>query len=670
MRFLLALILILPVLAQQPGQAAKPDEKPQAAAPAKPDQKPADQKAADQKEVQPPVAAPASSAAAASPAPATEQWFTGNIEFGYRWVTGPGGSVPEYRSVVNLNQGPQLFGADFTILDPKKRAFDRLTASAYGWGSQPYNTASLYATKQSLYRVWFDYRNMAYFAAEPSFANPGGAGWFDQQSFDTRRRVMSFDIDLFPGKQIIPYLAFDRNSWQGNGIETWALGSLNSFPVPLGVRDATNSYRGGVRFEYNRWHVTLEQGGTTYKDDNSSSYDGSTIGNRTTPFLGQTLALNSLQQAYGIRGSSVYTKVLGTVRATSRLDVYGQFLYSRPQTDVSYTELAGGNFALAQSLLFYGAQYGLAAGNAVQPTITGNAGFELRPWKRVRVVESLLVNRQQDSSYGLFSALYLQSLTNPTQLGAATALLNPYQEVNYTQNQVDLFYDVTPRFTLRGGYRYLTGDATVMAGQLSQTGQFVDGKLRRNVAIAGVYYRPSQKLSLHGEYEGSFERQHLLPDQPEQLHQAAGGRKISAKSVAGCAGELQLPEEQQSGARYPLRFRQPEYRAFGLLDPEQQQVGVGCGGVRPRDDQLGYQLPGSSVPDIGGIHLPRARAHGAGHGGHQPPGHQGWEADRRGIVVHLFRQPPDEFLPAAGTPQPAAAKTRILELRVAVVRFF
>ena len=40
-------------------------------------------------------------------------------------------------------------------------------------------------------------------------------------------------------------------------------------------------------------------------------------GDRTTPFLGTTLVLNNLYQAYGVRGSSVYTKVLAT--AVSRL---------------------------------------------------------------------------------------------------------------------------------------------------------------------------------------------------------------------------------------------------------------------------------------------------------------------------------------------------------------
>ena len=51
-------------------------------------------------------------------------------------------------------------------------------------------------------------------------------------------------------------------------------GANDEFPVPTLLRDSTNNYRGGVRFEYNRFHITLEQGGTTYKDDDQA-YDSS-----------------------------------------------------------------------------------------------------------------------------------------------------------------------------------------------------------------------------------------------------------------------------------------------------------------------------------------------------------------------------------------------------------
>jgi len=42
------------------------------------------------------------------PAPSTEQWFTGSVEFGYRWLPGLRGNDSEYRSVLNLGTGPKL----------------------------------------------------------------------------------------------------------------------------------------------------------------------------------------------------------------------------------------------------------------------------------------------------------------------------------------------------------------------------------------------------------------------------------------------------------------------------------------------------------------------------------------------------------------------------------
>jgi hypothetical protein len=271
---------MVPALAQQPEQPAKPGDQ-AAAAPAKTEQK------------------------TESPAPAAaNEWFTGSFDLGYRWVTDVRGNFQSYRSVVNLGEGPKLTGLDFTIQDPKKRLFDRLDARAYGWGGDPYNTAHVDARKLGIYDFSFDYRNIAYFNALPSFSNPLAPAGFDEQSFDTHRRNTSFSLDLRPGKLIVPYLAFDRNSGYGHGIDTWVQDSNDEFAVPTLLRDSTNNYRGGLRIECECLHVTLEVGGTTFKDDDQSTYNGTNSGDRTTPVLGQTLVLKSLQQAYGIRGTA------------------------------------------------------------------------------------------------------------------------------------------------------------------------------------------------------------------------------------------------------------------------------------------------------------------------------------------------------------------------------
>jgi hypothetical protein len=75
--------------------------------------------------------------------------------------------------------------------------------------------------------------------------------------------------------------------------------------------------------------------------------------------------------------------------------------------------------------------------------------------------------------------------------------------VNYSRTQTDLFWDLTKKLTLRGGYRYEWGNATVVNGAQSQIGLFESGKLNRQVGIAGINFRPIQRLALNAEYEGA-----------------------------------------------------------------------------------------------------------------------------------------------------------------------
>jgi len=458
------------------GQAAQPAQAP-AQTPAKTEEKPA-----------------------ASPAPSTEDWLNGSIDFGYRWLTDIHGNFQEYRSVINLGQGPKLFGLDLTFQDPKKRLFDRLDVRAYGWGGDPYSTAYLGARKQGVYDFTVDYRDIAYFDAVPSFANPSLPGGFNEQSFDIHRRNTSVTLDLRPGKRIVPYLAFDRNSDHGQGIETWVQDSNNEFAVPTLNRDSTNNYRGGVRFEFNRFHITLEQGGTTFQDNDSAYAKGLNVGDNTVPVFGQPDILTGLSQAYGIRGHSIYEKVLFTARPASWMDVYGQYLYSDPRTDVHFTDLAYGNFALLSSLLFYSGQQTLATGVAVQPHNTANLGFELRPFRRLRILESWMTDRYHDAASPLVAEQLLFTGTTPSQ--TLLTSLNYGQVVNYNQQQTDILFDLTSKLTMRGGYRYVWGDATVLAGDLSQTGTLASGQLHRNIGLAGLNFRPSEKLSVNLDYEG------------------------------------------------------------------------------------------------------------------------------------------------------------------------
>ena len=426
--------------------------------------------------------APAGQDANASPTVAqTEKLLTGSVDVGYRWFSGAGGSLDTYRSVVDFGSGVRLLGLDLSLESAAKKYFDRINVRGAGWGGDPYNTAHVDAVRHDWYNFTFDYRNIAYFNFMPSFADPtiGNGIFLNQQAFDTHRRMMDFELDLRPGKWLVPYLAYSHDSGHGTGITDFVSG-VNSYGVADKPRDATENYRGGVRVELNKFHVTLEQGGTTFKDDQQVFTSTQNFGNNTTPFLGQQLFLSDLNQAYGIRGDSIYSKVLLTANPTPWLDVFGEFLYSRPTTTVNYSQLNGGQFLDLTTLLLYTSELDVANAAAKQPHTTGMAGFEIRPMKRLRVIESVMTDRLHNAS----SASLNQQVLAP----AAAALLTDFAErlvLNYNREQVDVLYDLNSRITLRGGYRYEWGDGltqgALLSGLPSETGQ-----LKRNVGLAGV----------------------------------------------------------------------------------------------------------------------------------------------------------------------------------------
>jgi hypothetical protein len=508
---------------------------------------------------------------AAPPTPSTEDWLTGSIDLGYRF-TSVGGSNDTYRSVVNLGSGARLFGLDFTILDPKKRLFDRLDVRAYNWGGDPYNTVHVNASKRGIYDFNFDYRDIAYFNFLPSFADPllGSGIVLDENSYNTRRRMSDFQLDLLPGKRIMPYLAYGRDSGQGTGITTFETDN-NEYPVSDNTFDKTDNYRAGVHLEFNRWHVTLEQGGTTLREDQQAYMSGFNAGNNTAPFFGQQLDLTGLTQAYGIRGDSIYTKGLFTASPFSWVDFYGQFLYSRGETDVSYNQLDYGSFVVLSSLLFYTGEQALEFAETKEPHTTGSFGFELRPLKRVRVIESLMTDRLHTAAASLLTDMIL----SPSSVAQTTPLsLSSLLVMNYNQEQVDILLDVTRRLMLRGGYRYVWGDAEAPAALIAGVG-LESSELRQNVGLAGVTFRLSQKLSANLDFEGA------------------------STSHAYFRTSLYNYQKMRARARYQVTARLSLQASFSLLDNQNPSPGINYDFLSRQNSLSATWTPGKGVSVLG-----------------------------------------------------------------------
>lgn len=494
MRILWAVALLIPLAAQTPPDPPTPA----------PQIKDADQKpAAEPKDAaQPPAPAPAADAkAAVSPVPTAEPNITGWVDLGYRWTTGVNGSLDTYRSVVNLGAGPKLFGADFTVIDPKKRVFDTLHVRASGWGGDPYGTFHLDATKSKLYQFNADYRDLTYFNALPSYADPllTRGILLNEQSFDTRRHIGSYSLDMLPGNWMVPYFAYDRDANSGTGVMDF-VASSNEYAVPTRLQDRTNLFRGGIRFELRRFHATIEEGGTTFTSGQSLFQSAGAInpGYLTAPIFGQKLDVTTLAANYGITGSSTFTKALFSSNPASWLDLYGQFLFSQPSTDVHYQENATGNLYLPSQVIFYQSEQYLVSAAAKLPHTTAGLGAEIRPLKRVRITESWLTDRMHDAG----SAPSVQTIALAAGPLQTAQYLASSLASNYNQTETNLYLDVTSHLTLRGGYRYVWGDASdaILPQGGSLTG-VEHASLRRNVGLGGLIYRPLKKLTLTAETE-------------------------------------------------------------------------------------------------------------------------------------------------------------------------
>jgi hypothetical protein len=196
-----------------------------------------------------------------------------------------------------------------------------------------------------------DYRNVAYFNSLPSFANPllADGVLLSQRSLDITRRIIDSEVEILPNAKLSPFFSFYRGSGFGRGVTTFVTDGTE-FPVATRFDDTVTSYRGGVRLKLSKYNFTLEQGRTTFNDQEEILHDGSIPGNRRTQLFDQTLALTELAQDYNAESSGIFNRGVLQGRPWSWLNFSGQFLYSQPEIHVTYDHEASGNFFLFREI--------------------------------------------------------------------------------------------------------------------------------------------------------------------------------------------------------------------------------------------------------------------------------------------------------------------------------
>lgn len=448
--------------------------------------------------------------AAAAPAeeeegPLPEGPVSGTIDVGWRWIGTVYGNPNTYRSVVNLGEGVRLMGLDLSFKPTK--LYDTFHLIGSNWGGDPYNTMRADLKKSGAYRALIDYRNIAYFNALPSFASAllnerGPSYWgVNSRSYDASRRLFNADIDFLPGKRIIPFFGWQYQQGKGSGLTPLVLDG-NEYPFSNRIGDRYNLFRGGVRFEYDRWHVTLEQGGGMFKDENSTfNSSGVNFGERFTPINGQKLFIEQGTQVYRTTGDNLYSSVSAGASPFSWMNLAGQFLYSRPRTYQNFSENAIGNIWVQNLFRFFNRTQSLATGYTIMPHTSGLGSVELRPFKRFRVLESFWTDRFHNAANPAITQQFFATQGSPEVF----AYFTPDRLVlNYNRQQLEGLYDFNKWITFRGGHRYTWGDAGVRRSSLDQASGLEPGALKMHAGLFGVSVRVGSKLV--GNIDGEFGR--------------------------------------------------------------------------------------------------------------------------------------------------------------------
>ena len=163
-----------------------------------------------------------------------------------------------------------------------------------------------------------------------------------------------------------------------------------------------------------------------------------------------------------------------------------------------------------------------------------------------------MTDRYHDAASPLVSEqILLKSAAGPNLITAP----NYSQVVNYNQQQTDVLLDITPKLTLRGGYRYIWGDATVLATPLSQTGTAEAGQLKRSVGLAGLTFRPAEKLSVNLDYEGASSDRFYFRTSLNDYHKARARAKYQPTSALSFQANFQVLDNQNPAADIQYDFQ-------------------------------------------------------------------------------------------------------------------
>ncbi|MDP8980008.1 MAG: hypothetical protein M3O35_05385 [Acidobacteriota bacterium] len=405
-----------------------------------------------------------------------------SMETGYRFLT-LGGSLDQYRSMVNYGNGVRLLSSYLTMnsRDGHGRYFDEIVLTTQGLGNDPYESATLRIQKNALYRYDLTWRLNDY-------NNPGlrSGGADSQHLLNTRYTLQDHDFTLFPQSAFKFFLGYTRGAQGGPAISTVQLFDArgNEFPLFENVRRLRNEYRIGGEATLLGVRLNWTRGWEDFKEDSPYDLNGFSQGNN--PLSSTTLTSFHRREPY--HGTSPYWRVaLFTERKW--LAVNGRFTYTSGSRDFVLNENATGTGGRSGADM---ARQIVTFGNGRRLVATGNLNLSLFPTSKLTIVNSTAVYNSRIDGNATFQTLDNATLT--------------IQQVNFQflgirtiANQTDVNYQAQPWLGVYGGYHYTNREfrSIEQSAFLGSTDRIPASQTNElNSGVFGVRLKPAKPLTI------------------------------------------------------------------------------------------------------------------------------------------------------------------------------
>ena len=417
-------------------------------------------------DAKPAAAADAKPAESPAPTPPIEQNITGSIDFGYRWRQRRGRQLRLLPQRRQPGRRPQALRLGLQHPGPQEATTSTASIPRVSAGAAiPAPRRASHARKMGVYdltRRLPQHRLLQL----PALLRRSADEYPAQASSWTRIRSTSAaacsicNSTCGPASASSPYFDFNRNWNSGHGITD--LRQTNANDVSGGHPVATTPptpIRGGVRIEMNKWHLTLEQGGVNYGENRPGHQlqpqPGQLCRRR---FSGQTAfpGQRSIRTTASAAAPSTVRCWPPRIRSPGWICTASSSTASR-RTTSHYTESATGQFVNLSNLLFYTGQTDLVNAAARQPHTSGSGGRR-DPAVQAAADHRIVVDRPAARLRLRYVASTLSG-TSVVALASTAPALAQRLVRNYSQQEVDVMYDLGSHLTLRGGYRYVWGDS-------------------------------------------------------------------------------------------------------------------------------------------------------------------------------------------------------------------